>query len=80
MLLTLICDAKRRGISGKYGCTQFKHKTISMTFLSQMLCKPNVDEFVIQVRFENFTAVTMKNGIFWDVTLTLYFFVACASC
>jgi hypothetical protein len=29
--------------------------------------------FRAHVRFEVFTAVTMKNGVFWDVTL-------CASC
>jgi hypothetical protein len=39
------------------------------------------------IRFEVFTAVTMKNGVFWDVTPcgmlrrnTKYFFAACVSC
>jgi hypothetical protein len=30
------------------------------------------------VRFDDFTAVTMKNGVFWDVTW--YFFEACFGC
>jgi hypothetical protein len=40
------------------------------------------------VRFEVFTAVTRKNGVFWDVTpcgscknrFSSYFFVACVGC
>jgi hypothetical protein len=37
---------------------------------------------IIRVRFEVFTAVTMKNGIFWDVTPCgfLYFLAACVGC
>jgi aspartyl-tRNA synthetase len=32
-------------------------------------------------RFEVFTAVTMKNGVFWDVTpCGSYFFAACVGC
>jgi hypothetical protein len=33
---------------------------------------------LFNVRFEVFTAVTMKNGVFWDVTW--YFFTACVGC
>jgi hypothetical protein len=32
-----------------------------------------IDNFFDSVRFEIFTAVTMKNGVFWDVT-------PCGSC
>jgi hypothetical protein len=34
------------------------------------------------VRFEVFTAATMKNGVFWDVTPcgSWYFFAACVGC
>jgi hypothetical protein len=34
---------------------------------------PPVKRMVLLVRFEVFTAVTMKNGVFWDVT-------PCGSC
>jgi hypothetical protein len=27
-----------------------------------------IEQFMYYVRFEVFTAVTMKNGVFWDVT------------
>jgi hypothetical protein len=33
---------------------------------------------IVEVRFEVFTAVTMKNDVFWDVTW--YFFAACVGC
>jgi hypothetical protein len=37
------------------------------------LCLFNHNQFYVSVRFEVFTAVTMKNGVFWDVT-------PCGSC
>jgi hypothetical protein len=38
--------------------------------------------FIHIVRFDVFTAVTMKNGAFWDVTPcgSWYFFAACVGC
>jgi hypothetical protein len=36
---------------------------VFIDFLSYILA-----DRIIDVRFEAFTAVTMKNGVFWDVT------------
>jgi hypothetical protein len=42
------------------------------------ICMDNLCNSVqIMLRFEVFTAVTMKNSVFWDVT---YFFAACVGC
>jgi hypothetical protein len=34
-------------------------------YLQFSMCNPDIS---VNVRFEVFTAVTMKNGVFWDVT------------
>jgi hypothetical protein len=49
-------------------CTAFVAAETRMLF--ELSGKVNLQ---FRVRFEVFTAVTMKNGIFWDVTL-------CGSC
>jgi hypothetical protein len=46
---------------------------VSEQLRASIIRVPRIDELGSTLRFEVFTAVTMKNGVFWDVT-------PCGSC
>jgi hypothetical protein len=51
----------------------FLYYCITVTISDMFITPLHSDDHLYFVRFEVFTAVTMKNGVFWDVT-------PCGSC
>jgi hypothetical protein len=66
--------------------SQLSQKSPCSSWLNQLIFDPECrsDTFLrnvrYTVRFEVFTAVTMKNGVFWVVTPRRNFFAACVGC
>jgi hypothetical protein len=76
VLLLLINDMLNKYTSVEFlffGTFDEMNVSSLLYFIVASCCKPLANVHTICVRFEVFTAVTMKNGVFWDG-------IPCGSC